>query len=100
MWHRDSADGHDGTTVTELRAPDGSWAEVTREPDPGARYHVREAGPTPLWAHIETAWQQWTDLGTPPWHESGLTATPTRHTIWFKDPDGPSWPLPTLDNTA
>ncbi|MGH3930670.1 MAG: methyltransferase domain-containing protein, partial [Pseudonocardiaceae bacterium] len=63
-WRRDPGNGDDGATVTELRAPDGSWAEVTREPDPQARYHVHEAGPTPLWAHVETAWQQWTDLGS------------------------------------
>jgi methyltransferase of ATP-grasp peptide maturase system len=96
MRRRESTDGNDGTTatVTELRAPDGSWAQVTREPDPQARYRVQEAGPTPLWAHVENAWEQWADLGSPHWHEFGLTATPTRHTIWFRSPNGPSWPLP------
>ncbi len=99
MWRRESGDG-DGATVTELRAPDGSWAEVIREPDSEARYHVREAGPTPLWAHVETAWQQWADLGCPQWHEFGLTATPTRRTVWFGSPNGPSWLLPVTADTA
>jgi len=101
MWRRESGNGgEDGATVTELRAPDGSWAEVTREPDPEARYRVREAGPTPLWAHVETAWEQWADLGSPQWHEFGLTATPTRHTVWLGDPDGPNWQLPVPVDTA
>ncbi|MGQ0779199.1 MAG: hypothetical protein ACT4NY_33090 [Pseudonocardiales bacterium] len=100
MWRREPGDRDDATTVTELRVPDGSWAEVTREPDPHARYRVREAGPTPLWARIETAWEQWTDLGSPQWHEFGLTATPTRHTISFTDPDGPIWPLPVGRETS
>jgi methyltransferase of ATP-grasp peptide maturase system len=89
IWRAD-----DGRTVTELRAQDGSWAEVDRDGGPDGRHSVREAGPTPLWAHVETAWQQWTDLGEPPWHEFGLTATPERHTVWHRSPDGPTWSLP------
>jgi hypothetical protein len=68
--------------------------EVDRDGGPDGRHSVREAGPTPLWAHVETAWQQWTDLGEPPWHEFGLTATPERHTVWHRSPDGPTWSLP------
>jgi methyltransferase of ATP-grasp peptide maturase system len=89
MWR-----GDDGDTVTELRATDGSWVEVIREPGPEGRYRLRQAGPTPLWAQVEAAWQQWTDLGEPQWHQFGLTATPTTHRVWFGDPDGPAWPLP------
>lgn len=89
IWRSDNGD-----TITELRAPDGSWSQVTREPDADDRYRAREAGPTPLWAKVETAWEQWTDLGAPEWHEFGLTATPTTHQIWLGDPDGPAWPLP------
>ncbi|MGH4008640.1 MAG: methyltransferase domain-containing protein, partial [Pseudonocardiaceae bacterium] len=40
--------------ITELRALDGSWCEISREPDATGRYTVREAGPTPLWRNIET----------------------------------------------
>jgi hypothetical protein len=63
------------------------------------RYHLREAGSTPLWAHVETAWEKWAGLGFPQWHKFGLTATPTRHAIWFGDPNGPNWPLPVPDDT-
>ena len=82
--------------VTYLAAYDGSWCEVSRQPDHTGRYPVREAGPTPLWAGIETAWTQWTELGEPAWHEFGLTATPTDHRIWHHDPrNGQTWALPT-----
>ncbi|MGH3976121.1 MAG: methyltransferase domain-containing protein [Pseudonocardiaceae bacterium] len=81
--------------ITELRAPDGSWCEITRKPDATGRHSVREAGPTPLWNNIETAWNRWRELGAPPWHEFGLTATPTEHHIWHLDPrSGPHWRLP------
>ncbi|MGH3982798.1 MAG: methyltransferase domain-containing protein [Pseudonocardiaceae bacterium] len=82
-------------TITELRAPDGSWCEINREPDVTGHYTVREAGPTPLWTNIETAWNRWRELSAPPWHEFGLTATPTEHHIWHLDPrNGPCWSLP------
>ncbi|MGQ0778402.1 MAG: protein-L-isoaspartate O-methyltransferase family protein [Pseudonocardiales bacterium] len=85
----------DQVVITELRAPDGSWCEINREPDTIGRYTVREAGPTPLWSNIETAWKRWRELGTPAWHEFGLTATATEHHIWHLDPqDGPRWRLP------
>lgn len=65
-------------------------------PDATGHYPLREAGPTPLWAAIETAWTQWIELDAPAWHEFGLTATPTSHHIWHRDPDtGPHWALPT-----
>ncbi|MGH4021655.1 MAG: methyltransferase domain-containing protein [Pseudonocardiaceae bacterium] len=85
----------DQTPVTYLAAPDGSWCEITRIPDASGRYAVREAGPTPLWAAIETAWIQWTQLDAPAWHEFGLTATPVSHRIWHRDPEtGQHWTLP------
>ncbi|MGH3936055.1 MAG: methyltransferase domain-containing protein [Pseudonocardiaceae bacterium] len=81
--------------VTYLASPDGSWCEINRQPDTTGRHTVREAGPTPLWAAIETAWTQWTQLAAPAWHEFGLTATPTEHRIWHRDPhNGPQWTLP------
>jgi hypothetical protein len=85
----------DHVTITELRAPDGSWCEITREPDATSHYTVREAGPTPLWSNIETAWNRWREMGAPAWHNFGLTATPTEHHIWHLDPhNGPRWRLP------
>jgi methyltransferase of ATP-grasp peptide maturase system len=83
------------TPVTYLASPDGSWCEITRQPDNTAHHQVREAGPTHLWAAIETAWTQWTQLGAPAWHEFGLTATPTEHRIWHQNPDSHHhWTLP------
>lgn len=94
MWCSDGGD-----TVTELRSLDGSWSEVIREPNTEGRYQVREAGPTPLWGQVEAAWEQWTNLGAPAWHEFGLTATSHEHTVWFGTPDGPHWPLPLPEAT-
>jgi protein-L-isoaspartate O-methyltransferase len=93
----------DHEAITELRAPDGSWCQITREPDATGRYTVREAGPTPLWTNVEIAWNRWHALGTPPWHEFGLTATPIEHHIWHLDPhNGPRWrlPIPTSQTPA
>jgi methyltransferase of ATP-grasp peptide maturase system len=84
------------TLVTYLAAPDGSWCEITRNPDVSGRHRVKEAGPTPLWSAVEAAWTEWNQLGAPAWHEFGVTVTRTRHSIWYRDPDsGPQWPLPT-----
>lgn len=85
----------DQTPITYLAAPDGSWAEVARTPDTHGHYTVHEAGATRLWTAVESAWTEWTRLGTPPWHEFGITATPTEQRIWHRDPAGPSWPFPT-----
>jgi methyltransferase of ATP-grasp peptide maturase system len=83
------------TPVTYLASPDGSWCEITRQPDNTGHHHLREAGPTPLWAAIETAWTHWTQLGAPAWHEFGLTATPTENRIWHQRPDSDQqWTLP------
>jgi protein-L-isoaspartate(D-aspartate) O-methyltransferase len=68
---------------------DGSWARV--EIGHGT---VTEADATPVWPHIEWAYQQWTDAGQPSWDRLGLTVTPTHHTVWLDDPAGPHrWQL-------
>jgi methyltransferase of ATP-grasp peptide maturase system len=86
----------DQVAVTQLRAPDGSWCTINREPDATGHRTVREAGPTPLWANVETAWQRWQQLGAPAWHEFGLTATAPSHHVWLRDPHhGPRWALST-----
>ncbi|HEU0087216.1 MAG TPA: hypothetical protein VFQ77_06160, partial [Pseudonocardiaceae bacterium] len=86
------------TPVSYLAAPDGSWCEITRIPDASDHYTVREAGPTSLWASIETAWAKWIELDAPTLPEFGLTATPTTHHIWHHDPEtGPRWTFPTPD---
>ncbi|MGH3909992.1 MAG: methyltransferase domain-containing protein [Pseudonocardiaceae bacterium] len=90
----------DQAPVSYLAAPDGSWCEITRTPDSTGQYPLREAGPTPIWAAIENAWTQWTELGAPAWHDFGLTATPATHHIWHRDPHtGPHWALPTPNET-
>lgn len=66
----------DQTPVTYLAAADGSWCEITRTPDASGHYAVREAGPTAIWAAIETAWARWTDLGAPRWHDCHTDRTP------------------------
>jgi hypothetical protein len=72
-----------------------SWCEITRKPDATGHHIMCEAGPTPLWSNIETAWNRWRELGAPAWHNFGLTATPTEHHIWHLNPhNGPRWHLP------
>lgn len=85
----------DHNPISYFAAPDGSWCEIIRTPEPNGRYTVREAGASRLWTAIEQAWTEWTALGAPAWHEFGLTATPTAHHIWYRDPGtGPRWELP------
>lgn len=47
---------------------------------------MREGGPTPLWAEIERAYQQWRDWGEPGWDRVGITATPETCTVWLDEP--------------
>ena len=101
MFHSIRLANDDQTPVTYLAAPDGSWCEITRQADTHGRYSVREAGPSSLWAAIETAWHQWAQLGTPACHEFGLTITPTQHHIWHRDPSShPHWTLPTAQHDS
>lgn len=83
-----------GRTTTELRALDGSWCRVDRDADDDRNFTLQEAGPTSLWAAVELAWREWTELGAPEWHEFGLTVTSRNHRLWYGSPDGPSWPFP------
>jgi protein-L-isoaspartate(D-aspartate) O-methyltransferase len=88
--------GDNHIPMTYLAAPDGSWCQVTRQPNHHGRFPLREAGPTRLWSAVETAWAQWTELGAPPWHDFGLTARPNDQSIWFRDPSSKyRWPLAT-----
>jgi protein-L-isoaspartate O-methyltransferase len=78
-----------------LSAPDGSWCEIalTTTDDGGSR-RIREAGPTPLWAHVEHAYRLWHQHDQPGWQRFGLTVTETHQRIWLDDStNGPSWPL-------
>ncbi len=82
-------------THTRLVSPDGSWCEVAREPNTHSGYALRQAGTQRLWDTVETAHQQWYELGEPAWSRFGITATPTSQHMWLDDPDNSPhlWPL-------
>jgi hypothetical protein len=91
-------------TAATLTAPDGSWCHVHLMPDRqtdtrvagsghvdndrGIR-EVSEAGPTPLWARVESAYDQWLRLGRPGWERFGLTVTARSQALWIDDPEHP-----------
>jgi hypothetical protein len=84
-------------TAATLAALDGSWTTVDLEENDGAR-HVTEAGPTPLWAEVEHAYDQWITLGEPEWPRFGVTATHGRQWIWLDAPIGPhTWNITPTD---
>jgi protein-L-isoaspartate(D-aspartate) O-methyltransferase len=77
----------DATTRTPkaatLSAPDGSWCEIELTTINNGSRQIREAGPTPLWAHIEHAYQRWHQWNQPSWERFGLTATANTQVIWL-----------------
>ncbi|MGH3854551.1 MAG: methyltransferase domain-containing protein [Pseudonocardiaceae bacterium] len=80
-------------TAGMLSASDGSWARIELAEHDGLR-QVTEAGPTPLWAAVERAHQEWTELGEPDWPRLGVTVTHDRQWAWLDDPAGPrTWPI-------
>ncbi|MGQ0778927.1 MAG: methyltransferase domain-containing protein [Pseudonocardiales bacterium] len=89
-------------THTRLVSPDGSWCEVTREPDADSPYTVRQAGIQRLWDTVEAAHRQWRELGEPDWSRFGVTATLTDQHMWLDDPDHTPhrWPLWTPGTTT
>ena len=66
-------------TASSLRAPDGSWCQVSD----GV---VREAGPTRLWAEVERAYEKWRGWGCPTWQRFGLTVTRDAQRWWLDEP--------------
>jgi len=74
-----------------LSGPDGSWALVSTSSGT-----VVEAGPTPLWSHVEWGHDQWHAAGRPAWQRLGLTITPDgTHQLWLDDPKGEyTWAVP------
>jgi protein-L-isoaspartate(D-aspartate) O-methyltransferase len=73
-------------TAVTLTAADGSRCEVELTPSRNGTRTVREGGPTPLWAEIERAYQQWHDCGEPGWDRVGITITPQTWTVWLDEP--------------
>jgi Protein-L-isoaspartate(D-aspartate) O-methyltransferase (PCMT) len=52
-------------------------------------------GPSRLWDLLETAHQQWAELGEHGSKRFGLTVTPDGHWVWLDAPDrAHRWPLP------
>jgi hypothetical protein len=69
--------------ATTLSTSDGSWARVHLTDGT-----VTEAGDTPLWPHVEWAFEQWTGAGRPSWDRLGLTVTSDgMHEVGMDDPD-------------
>lgn len=68
-----------------LSTPDGSWCEIDLTTTNGSR-QIREAGPTPLWTHIEHAYQHWYHHNQPSWQRFGLTTTANTQHIWLDEP--------------
>lgn len=55
---------------------------------------IRQGGPARLWDQMETAYQQWQQIGRPTRDRFGLTIDNGRHTIWLDQPDSPhQWVL-------
>lgn len=76
----------DGNQAVQISLPDGSWCKVDRNPTNG-RYHLTEAGPTPIWERIEDAHDWWNSAGQPSWDRYGLTATGTEQFVWYDNPE-------------
>jgi hypothetical protein len=72
--------------ATTLSAPDGSWCEIELATADNGSRQIREAGPTPLWAHIEHAYQHWHQHNQPSWQRFGLTTTAHTQEIWLDEP--------------
>lgn len=84
-----AADG-DGNTLTGLKAPDGSWAEVHEPPNDSVRY-LEQGGPRALWNAVEEAYEFWESSKTPDWTAFSFRATPGRQVVLFGDR---AWELP------
>jgi protein-L-isoaspartate(D-aspartate) O-methyltransferase len=80
----------DSTTRTPkaatLSAPDGSWCEIELTTANDGSRQIREAGPTPLWTHIEHAYQHWHQHNQPSWQRFGLTTTANTQEFWLDEP--------------
>ncbi|MGH3932428.1 MAG: methyltransferase domain-containing protein [Pseudonocardiaceae bacterium] len=72
--------------ATTLSAPDGSWCEVELTTDDSALRQVRAGGPTPLWVHVERAYDLWRQWNQPSWERFGLTVTQHAQFVWLDEP--------------
>jgi protein-L-isoaspartate(D-aspartate) O-methyltransferase len=74
-------------TAASLSAPDGSWCEIDLTATGDGSRQISEAGPTPLWIHVEQAYQRWREWNQPSWERFGLTVVTDTQFIWLDDPD-------------
>jgi hypothetical protein len=73
---------------------DGSWCDIELTTAEDGSRRIREAGPTPLWAHVEHAYQLWHQHNQPSWQRFGLTVTETSQRVWLDHPNDPHrWDL-------
>ncbi|MFD7206486.1 methyltransferase domain-containing protein [Streptomyces sp. NPDC059893] len=80
-------DDHGQVTAVGLWTADGSVATVDTTGT------VRQSGPVRLWDRVEELAKTFTgDIAR---DDFVLTITPTRQTVTYREPDGPSWHLPT-----
>jgi methyltransferase of ATP-grasp peptide maturase system len=88
----DPATGQPGDIF--LRSPDGSWAELSAQPDEHGHHLVSEDGPHRLWQSVEQAHTLWDNHERPSWDRLGLTITPTTQRVWIDTPNSQSqWDL-------
>ncbi len=81
-----------GPTETWLAQGDGSW--VCHTTTANGTHTIRQGGPARLWNQVETAYQQWQQIGRPTRDRFGLTIDNGQHTIWLDHPDSPhQWAL-------
>lgn len=79
--------------ASTFATPDGSWARVDLTDGT-----VTEAGDTPLWTHVEWAYDQWTAAGRPSWERLGLTVRADgAHQVWMDSSTSTHrWVLPVV----
>jgi methyltransferase of ATP-grasp peptide maturase system len=77
----------DGSAVTGLISPDGSWSEVVTPAEGTSAPRVDQGGERRLWDEVERAHAFWQHHGRPGWADYGLTATPESGHIWLRTPE-------------
>ncbi|MDF3291205.1 methyltransferase domain-containing protein [Streptomyces silvisoli] len=72
----------------------GLWTEDGSTASAHVEGKVRQIGPQRLWDTVEELALIF-PAGAPAREDFGLTITPGSQRVWYHEPNGPSWPLPT-----
>lgn len=72
----------------------GLWTEDGSTATVHASGRARQTGPRWLWDSVEELASVFPE-GTPAREDFGLTITTEGQRAWYREPEGPSWPLPT-----